>query len=77
MRELRITMLQPLAALRMMTAPYVIAGKAQSSGRAGAAAAAPGAAEEWGREPAWHAATAADQWPSGHPQHSLSEMPGD
>lgn len=36
-----------------------------------------GAAEEWGREPAWHAAAAADQWPSGHPQHSLSEMPGD
>ena len=73
MRELRITMLQPLAALRMMTAPYVTAGKAQSSGRAGAAAAGPEAAEGWGREPAGHAAAAAvpgcsDEFASGYSQ---------
>ena len=60
-RSLRITMLQPLPALRMMTAQYVTARKAQSRGCAGAAAAAPEAAEEWGRVQAGHAAAAAAQ----------------
>ena len=45
----------------MMTAQYVTARKAQSRGCAGAAAAAPEAAEEWGRVQAGHAAAAAAQ----------------
>jgi len=61
MQELRITLLPPMTALRVMTAPDVTAGQGRRRGLADAAAAAPEAAEEWGRVQAGHAAAAAAQ----------------
>ena len=73
MQELRITLLLPMTALRVMTAPDVTAGQGRRRGLADAAAAAPVAAEGRGRVPAWHADAAAvpgcsDEFASGYSQ---------